>query len=184
MAEIPRIDIKKAQLLVVDIQQKLLPLITDHESVTAQCVKIIRAAHVLEIPITLTEQYPQGLGHTHPAVLEAAAGAPLLEKMTFSVWREPNCRNQVLELARPHVIVIGIESHVCVQQTALDLLEAQHLPIIPADAVGSRRAFDRDIALERMRAAGLGVTTVESAIFEMLDRSGTELFERILPIVK
>ena len=184
MAEIPRLDIRRAQLLVVDIQQKLLPQIADQVAVTAQCIKMIRAAQVLEIPLTLTQQYPQGLGETAPEIFEAAAGAPLLDKMTFSVWRESICHDRILELARPQVIVIGIESHVCVQQTAFDLLEAQHLPIILADAVGSRRIFDRDIALQRMRAAGIGITTVESAIFEMLERAGTDLFKSILTIVK
>ncbi|MBU0616832.1 MAG: isochorismatase family protein [Planctomycetes bacterium] len=184
MPRVARIDAKKAQLLVVDVQEKLLPHIADHESVTSQSVRIIRAARELELPITLTEQYPNGLGHTAPAVTDAAEGANPLEKMAFSVWQDVACRERLLRPRRPQVLLVGIEAHVCVQRTALDLLEAELTPFVLADAVGSRRHFDRDVALDRLRAAGVGVTTVESAIFEMLDRAGTELFKRILPIVR
>jgi nicotinamidase-related amidase len=114
----------------------------------------------------------------------AAEGASRLEKLAFSLWQDEPIREHLLSLARPHILLVGIETHVCVQQTAFDLLETQMTPLVLADAVGSRRPLDRDIALERMRSAGIGVTTVESAIFEMLDQAGTELFKRILPIVR
>ena len=180
----PRIDVRKAQLLVVDIQQKLLPHIDRHELVVSQTVRMIRAALLLELPITLTEQYPAGLGRTHPDVRVAADNALLLEKMTFSVLRDEEARAHLTGLGRPHVLLAGIETHVCVQQTALDLLDSQMTPFLLADAIGSRRALDRDTALERMRAGGLGVTTVEAAIFEMIERADTELFKRLLPIVR
>jgi nicotinamidase-related amidase len=184
MPRVPRISAEKAQLLVVDVQDKLLPLIANHQTIVSQSVRIIRAARELELPVTLTEQYPDGLGRTAAAVTEAVEGASPLEKVTFSVWHDAACRDRLLELTRPQVLLVGIEAHVCVQQTAFDLLEAELVPLVLADAVGSRRPIDCDVALRRLRAAGICVTTVESAIFEMLDRAGTELFKRILPIVR
>lgn len=179
-----RLERDQTQLLVIDLQQKLLPVIGGHEQVTSQTIRIIRAARELNLPVLLTEQYPQGLGRTPPTVLEAASDAPLLEKMAFSVWREKGCREHLMKIGRSRILLVGIEAHVCVQQSALDLLEAGFLPFVLADGVGSRRSEDRECALTRLRAAGVVVTTVEAAIFEMLDRSGTELFKRILPIVR
>lgn len=184
MPQVPRLDARKAQLLVVDLQDKLLPYIADHHAVISQSVRMIQAAHLLELPITLTEQYPDGLGHTNSAVSDALDRAQPLEKMTFSAWQDAACREHLLQLSRPQVLLLGIEAHVCVQQTAFDLRQADLLPFVLADAVGSRRPVDRDVALDRLRAADVGVTTVESAIFEMLDQAGTDLFKRILPIVR
>lgn len=184
MAELERLEAKKAQLLVVDLQEKLLPHIADHESIVSQSVRISRAACQLQLPVTVTEQYPEGLGRTPSAVLVAAGGANRIEKTTFSVWHDEAARERLLALSRPQVIMVGIEAHVCVQKTAFDLLEAQMVPFVLADAIGSRRPCDCQTALDRMRAAGVIVTTIESAIFEMLDRAGTDLFKRILPIVR
>jgi nicotinamidase-related amidase len=184
MAEASRLKAEEAQLLVVDLQEKLLPHITDHESIIAQSVRMIRAAREFGLPLTLTEQYPAGLGHTWPTVTDAVDRAGPLQKVTFSVWQDLACRERLRGLARPQVLLAGIEAHVCVQQTALDLLETGLLPFVLADAVGSRRPVDRDVALDRLRAAGVGVTTVESAIFELLGRAGTDLFKRLLPIVR
>lgn len=182
--QLPRLDRARAQLLVVDIQERLLPHITDHENLVAQSATMIRAAAALEVPVTISEQYRRGLGATTPAVEEAAGDAPHIEKMTFSCCQDQACRARLADLLRPQVLLIGIETHVCVQQTALDLLSMQMQPIVLADAVGSRRPLDYNIALERMRSAGAIITTVESAIFQMVRESGTELFKRILPLVK
>jgi nicotinamidase-related amidase len=179
-----RLAIDRAQLLIVDIQEKLLPHIHDYQNMLAQAEKMIRAAVALEIPVTISEQYPRGLGPTHPTLVAAATGAPRTEKMTFSYCAEPACAKRISSLLRPDVLLVGMEAHVCVQQTALDLLEMQMQPYVLADAVGARRPRDYDIALERMRHAGAIVTTVESAIFQLVHASGTDLFKRILPIVK
>lgn len=186
MAEtfIPRLDCERAQLVVVDIQVRLLPSIADHDSVVAQAERMIRAASVLGLPITVSEQYPRGLGATVPIISEAAQGAVRAEKMTFSFCADEACRARVTEVTRPQVLLVGIETHVCVQQTALDLLRLGMQPVVLADAVGSRRPFDCQIALDRMRAAGVIVTTVESAIFELVHEAGTERFKRILPLVR
>ncbi|NLG44427.1 MAG: isochorismatase family protein [Phycisphaerae bacterium] len=177
----------QAQLVVVDVQEKMLAHIHAREDVLAQIVRMMRAAHELELPLTISEQYVRGLGPTVPQVL-SAAGEPArftkLEKMAFSLMRDEPLREHIVGLRRPQVVLVGIESHVCVQQTAFDLLRLGLEPCVLADAVGSRRTSDRDVALDRMRAAGIAVSTVEAAIFEMLELSGTDLFKRLLPIVR
>jgi nicotinamidase-related amidase len=179
-----RLNCEQAQLLVIDIQERLLPSIAEHAAVLASAERMIRAAVVLELPITVSEQYPRGLGATAPGILTAATGATRLEKMTFSFCADAACRQHVLAVSRPQVLIVGIEAHVCVYQTALDLLEMEMRPFVLADAVGSRRPFDCAIALDGLRAAGVGVTTTESAIFQLVHESGTDRFKRILPIVR
>lgn len=183
-AQLNRLDASRSQLLVIDVQERLLPHIFEHDAMVAQLARMARAARVLGLPCTLSEQYVKGLGSTAGALLELLAGVPRREKLTFSAWRDEALRGLLTSNARPQVLLAGIEAHVCVQQTALDLLEAGLTPFVLADAVSSRRERDRDVALERMRAAGAVVTTVESAIFETLDACGTERFRQILAIVK
>jgi isochorismate hydrolase len=183
-AHIERLECEHAQLLVVDFQEKLLPSIADHAVVVAQAERMIRAAAVLELPITISEQYPRGLGPTVPAILAAANGAVRLQKMTFSFCGDAACRKRLAAVLRPQVLIVGIEAHVCVFQTALDLLAMQMRPVVLADAVGSRRATDYGVALDALRASGVTVVTVESAIFQLLREAGTDLFKRMLPIVR
>ncbi|RMF85422.1 MAG: hydrolase [Planctomycetota bacterium] len=184
MNPLVRLDREQAQLVVVDVQDRLLPLIHEHEQVVAQCARMIRAARVLEIPMLVSEQYPAGLGHTTSALLDVADGASRAEKSAFSVCRDEATFAPIKRAARPQVLLVGIEAHVCVLQSALDLLASGRQPFVLADAVSSRRPLDRETAFDRMRAAGVVVTTVESAIFELLEFSGTPEFKQILPIVK
>ena len=179
-----RLDRTTAQVLVIDVQERLLPQIHEQASVVERCVRLLRGAAVLELPITLSEQYPEGLGTTAGPIREAVGRPPDVVKSTFSVCGDEGGLSRLKAVGRPQVLLVGIETHVCVQQTALDLLVAGLLPVVLADAVGSRRPFDRDIALERMRAAGAIVTTVEAALFEMSVRCDTPAFKQILKIVK
>lgn len=178
-----QVTIDQAVLLVVDLQEKLLPAMDGGEGCLAAGIKMIRAARVLEVPVLLTEQYPAGLGPTCAAVREAVGETPAIEKLRFSACVEP-VMEQLTTLGRRQVLVVGIEAHVCVQQTVLDLLRARYSVWACADAVSSRRPFDRDIALERLRQAGAIVTTTESAIFELLHEAGTPQFKQMLRIVK
>jgi nicotinamidase-related amidase len=179
-----RLDVVHAQLVVVDIQEALIPHVRGHADLIDRTLRMLRAARVVDIPITITEQYRKGLGPTTPAILQAADGIEPMHKMTFSVCGDPSAREHLIGNMRPAVLLAGIETHVCVQQTALDLLSLQMRPFILADAVGSRRRPDHEIALQRMQAAGAIVTTVESAILHLAGKAGTDLFRRVLPLVR
>lgn len=170
-------------LMVVDLQERLLPAIHDHDSVVEASRRMIEAARLMQLPILLTEQYPEGLGATAGPIRGALGDVSAATKTRFSACVEPVV-NALRDLGRPHVIVVGIEAHVCVQQSALDLLRLGYTTYVCADAVGSRRTLDRDTALERMRQAGALITTTESITFELLGEAGTDLFKRVLKIVK
>lgn len=173
-----------AQLLVIDLQQRLLPHIDEQARVVSHSVRMILAARELGLPMTLTEQYVRGLGPTDGAVLGAFGDGPRFEKLAFSSCGDRVVRDRIDALKRPQVLIVGIETHVCVLQSVLDLLEAGLTPVVLADAVGSRRAIDRECALERMRRDGAMVSTVESSIYEFMRVAGTEQFKRMLPILK
>lgn len=183
MNVLERLISERAALLVVDIQEKLLPAIESGEACLAASRKLIGAARVLGIPTLVTEQYPAGLGRTVPAIADALGDFQAFDKMCFTACVE-SVRNRLRELGREQVLVCGIEAHVCVQQTVLDLLREGFSVCLCADAVGSRRALDREIAVQRMRQAGAVVTTAESAIFEMLQEAGTDRFKQVLRIIK
>jgi nicotinamidase-related amidase len=174
----------QAVLLVVDLQEKLLPQIADVDGVLAASAKMIRAAQVLGLPIVATEQYPKGIGSTEAGIRELLADVPVIEKMTFSSCGVEPARTRLSELGRPHVVVVGIEAHVCVQQTVLDLIELAYVPFVLADAVSSRNPDDRDVALLRMRQAGAIVTSTEAIVFELCREAGTLMFKELLPLIK
>ena len=180
------LDVDRAMVLVVDVQASLLPFIRGHEGVVAAGRKLLEGVRVFGVPVLGTEQYPKGIGRTVPAIREGleANRASVLEKMTFSACREPATREALQKIDRPQVIVIGIEAHVCVQQTVLDLRAMDYDVFVCADAVGSRGRLDYKHSLHRMRQAGAFVTTVESALFELCDRCGTDQFKAMLEVVK
>jgi nicotinamidase-related amidase len=175
-----------ATLLVVDIQKRLLPHIARGEEVAAAAIRMIRGAGVLKLPVVTTEQYPKGIGPTVANVQEAFEPGTFraIEKMTFSCCATEPIVTALSQAGRSRIIVVGIEAHVCVMQTVLDLLALGYVPFVCADAIGSRHDIDRDTAIERMRQAGAVITTTESAMFELLHRAGTPEFIKILKIVK
>jgi len=171
-------------LLVVDLQEKLMPAIHEGAGVLNQSRKLIHVARLLKLPVLVTEQYPKGIGPTVPEIRAALGDAPTVEKMTFSGCGAEPFWAQWNSFARRNAIVCGVEAHVCVQQTVLDFLERGQSVFVLADAVGSRRPLDYDLALQRMHDAGAIVTTAESVIFELLGRAGTPEFKEVLKLVK
>jgi nicotinamidase-related amidase len=166
----------RAALIVVDVQEGFRPYAA-FEGVARASAKLLEAARILGIPALVSEQYPKGLGHTAP---EVGVGAePRIEKTVFSAARADGFDLN----GRGQAIVCGIETHVCVSQTVHDLL-AQGVEVhVPADAVGSRHSIDYERGLERMERAGAVVSTVEAALFELLERAATPEFKAVQKLI-
>lgn len=181
---VQRLKLSQTAVLVVDVQERLLPVIHDHQAVLARVLLMLDAAKALDLPVLLTEQYPKGLGPTVPAVAERVTAATCRdEKMLFSACTTA-VRASLEKLGATCVIVVGLEAHVCVLQTCLDLAEAGYTTAVALDAIGSRRDADKSAAILRMTQAGVVPTTVESAILELVGEAGTPRFKSILPLVK
>jgi nicotinamidase-related amidase len=166
-----------ATLLVVDIQEKLVPAVQDASGMVARCRWLIAVAVDLGLPVVFSEQYPQGLGETLPLLSALAPQAAVVEKLHFSCM-EGQCLPDSL-MSRRQVIVCGMETHVCVLQTVMGLLQEGKQVFVVADAVSSRSLPDRDYGLQRMRDAGAVLVTREMVLFECLRVSGTPLFKQM-----
>ena len=171
-------------LLVVDIQQKLAPAIHDSERVVANSVRLLDGARQLGVPAFVSEQYIKGLGPSLEAIRAAAVDARFFEKTHFSCAAEPGVIDLLRAAKRPQIILTGTEAHVCVLQTAFGLLAAGFEVYLVADAASSRTPENRSAAIERMRAAGIGIVTTEMVLFEWLHQAGTDDFRQLLPLIK
>ena len=179
-----RLQLGTTCLLVVDLQEKLVPAMNDSEHLVQQVGRLIDGVSVLEVPILVTEQYRKGLGTTVPELARRLGGAVCnQEKLKFSACIEP-VRQQLTQSGARTVLVCGLEAHVCVLQTCLDLLDNGFVVAVATDAIGSRRRADLDAAVLRMVQAGVLSTTVESALFELVHEADGQLFKAILPIVR
>lgn len=170
----------EATLLVVDIQTGLLPAIADGQRVCEAAAWLLRLAGKLQVPVVVSEHFPEKIGETVPELLEVLPpAAERVRKTAFSAVRDGVLEGTAVGRAE-QVVVAGTEAHVCVLQTVLDLLEADKRVFVVAESVGSRRAEDRLLALERMRQAGAVVVCREMVAFEWLERGGTDLFRDVL----
>jgi hypothetical protein len=170
-------------LLVVDVQDKLFHMVMNPAAVERDILFMLDVAAVLQLPVLATEQYPKGLGGTLPSVAAKLTG-PTPEKLTFSCCGIPEVASFFRRQARPKLIVVGIETHVCVQQTALDLLLDGFTVFLAADAVSCRYRVDHDLALGRMQQAGAVVTSVEALAFELVGAAGTAQFKEVSKLVQ
>lgn len=170
-------------LLVVDVQEKLVPALHETESLVKNCATLAKAASLLDVPVVVTEQYSARLGPTVETVRAELEGAPVFEKMLFSALTD-EVRSHLQSLGRYNVVLCGAETHVCVLQTALDLLEAGYAVFIVRDAVTSRRLSNVQVGLARMEASGAIPASVESTLFEWLKIAGTDDFKKLLPLIK
>lgn len=175
---------EKTALLIIDIQERILPVISNHDRLIEYTLKLIKGFKEMKLPIYITEQYPKGLGPTDRRILDELDSSEAVQKMTFSCSGAEDLFNELKEKKIEQVVVAGVESHVCVQQTVLDLLANNFQVDVAADAVSSRKELDYNIALERMRSNGAEVTTTESILFELLEVCGTPEFKAISKIVK
>lgn len=179
-----RLEVRHVQALCIDIQERLFPHIDQHDELADRCRRLIQGFRVLDVPITVTEQYVKGLGPTISVIQEALGEYQAHEKMSFSCCGVHAVEAAILGAGRNQVVLFGIETHVCVLQTALDLLSQGRTVIVVEDAVSSRSANDKRVAIERMRHHGAIITTVESVLFELLGTSGTDTFKAISALVK
>jgi nicotinamidase-related amidase len=174
-------------LIVVDVQEALAAAMKEKiaEKIIGRIVVLIEAAKILNLSTVVTEQYPRGLGQTIPAVREALGDRYLpLEKLSFSIQGEGHIADAIKKTGARHLILVGMETHVCVLQSGLDLRDAGYLPLIPVDAVCSRTELDWETGIEFMRDAGLGIGTVEQFLFQMLERAGSDQFKGISKLLR
>jgi len=171
-------------LLVIDIQEKILPVINDSERIISNTLKLINGFKIMNVPVFLTEQYPQGLGRTDSRILSALPDINPIEKKTFSCYGAKEFVDKLKENNITRVALCGIESHVCVIQTALDLIANDFQVFIAADAVSSRKLFDFEMSLRRMGANGAEISLTESILFEMMNQCGTDEFRAVSKLVK
>ena len=173
-----------AALLLIDVQEKILNVMLNKEKLIDNSIKLIKGFKILNVPIFYTEQYPKGLGPTSNLLLKELEGLSPIQKMSFSCLGAGNLFQRLVDNNIKQVVVAGIESHVCIQQTVFDLLANDFQVDICSDAVSSRKENDLNTALERMRNNNAEITTVESVLFELLQDSGTEEFKKISAIIK
>lgn len=181
---IPRFDLKSTGLLIVDLQPRLLAVIDESERVVAQSEKLIRGAVALGLPVFVTEQYPEKLGETIPAIASVLpTDTERQAKLKFSACTA-EVRQAVANSGLRRIILAGIEAHVCILQTALDFAEAGYLVGVVEDAVGSRRMTDRATALSRLQQAGIIPLSTEMILLEMVGEAGSDRFKSILPFIR
>ena len=178
----------KSQLLIVDVQPKLLGAISGKDRLVERCFRLISAAKTLGVPITISEQYPQGLGPTVEPLHHALGNAgAIMEKVEFSCLKNEALRERLHDLrrqGRSQVVVGGIEAHICVAQTAIELEEQGFEAFVVADATGSRAKESRKLAIARLLKSGVDVVDSEAVLFEWLDKSGTPEFKELQALVK
>jgi nicotinamidase-related amidase len=173
-----------AVLLVIDTQEPFLRAIFERERVIANSIKLIKAACILGIPVITTLQYRERMGDVVAEIAEVLPNNERFDKMTFSCCGSDAFVSKLRSLGRRTVIICGIETHVCINQTTLDLVDDGYSVQIAADAVSSRRQYDWQIGLEKLRQAGAVITTAEAAVLELLRDASAPEFKAILELVK
>lgn len=170
---------EKSCLLVVDIQEKLMPFIDEQASVVQNSAWLIRLAQRLKVPVLVSEQYPKGLGPTIPELKKLMDTQEIVSKVHFSCGADTGCVDKIKQLKRSQIVIVGIEAHVCVLQTAIDLVIQGYEVFVVVDAVSSRSKRDMKYGLKRMAKAGVELVTKEMVLFEWLHLAGTPEFKEI-----
>ena len=178
-----RLTPQNSALVAIDVQEKLMNVMPRRAETLASILKLIGAAQILKLPTLVTAQYIRGLGPVCAEIAEAMPGITPIEKTAFSCCGSEEFLRAAKDLRRQRIILCGIEAHVCVQQTTIDLMK-DYFVYVAADAICSRHEVDYTVAVERMRDCGAVITTVESAVFELLRESSTDQFKQILPLFK
>jgi nicotinamidase-related amidase len=187
-AELARrpLEAEQCALIVVDMQEKLLPPIWEKERLVRNVQLLIRMAGILKIPALVTTQYAKGLGNTVPDIASLLPGSPPIDKLMFSCFGSDVFCSLLKRLPGPRttVLLCGMETHICVMQTAMGALREGYLVHVASDAVSSRAELNWRVGLDRMRAAGAIVSSTEMMIYELLRSSGAPAFRELLPYLK
>jgi nicotinamidase-related amidase len=179
-----KLDRSRAAVVIVDVQEAFRPAVLDFESVAHNTAVVVQSANILDLPVLVTEQYPKGLGRTVPEVAEHLGDVEPIEKVAFSALAVPGFSGALQASGRDQVLLCGIESHVCVNQTAEDLLADDHEVHVAGDAVTSRTRENHELGLHKMERSGAVLTSVETALFELLREAGTPEFKQIQTLIK
>lgn len=175
---------ENATILLIDVQEKLIPAISDSEALVSSTAKLLAGAKVLGLPVIWCEQNPTRIGPTMPELTEHLEGFSPISKLCFSALKSEEVKAQLQATGRNQVIVTGIEAHICVSQTVQELLQEGYEVHVAADCISSRTAQNREIGLTKMLNAGAEITSVEAALFEMLGQAQGDKFKQILKIIK
>lgn len=178
------LELEQCGLLVVDVQGKLARQVQDSAHIIGNIGRLIRGFQALGLPIICLEQYPDGLGATVPELAELLGGAPVIAKTSFGGCGSPAFLSAAAATGRRQWLVCGIETHICVYQTARGMRAEGFEVEVIADAVSSRRASDRDMALQRLQANGINLSSVEMSLYELVRDSKSPAFKQLLPIIK
>lgn len=178
------IRIENTALVVVDVQGKLAQSMDDRATLFGNLQRMVKGAQALEIPVILAEQTPEKLGSTIAEVAELLPGIEPVSKTSFSCMASPRFVENLSSLNRNQVLVVGMEAHVCVYQTAIDLLQHGYEVEVVEDAIGSRAASNKRLAVRKMLARGVGLTSVEMALFELMGNSEHPAFRKIQAIIR
>lgn len=175
-----RIKKEESIALVVDYQERLMPVIHEKEKVVNNTSILLSGLRELEVPLVVTQQYTAGLGGTIKEITEAIGSDAYVEKISFSSYED----TKEALAGKKYVIVCGVEAHICVLQTVIDLKQAGYIPVLVADCVSSREQYNKEIALIRAKEEGAVITSYESILFELLQRAGTPASKKIQRLVK
>jgi nicotinamidase-related amidase len=175
---------KDSALVVIDMQERLVPAMQAPARTIRNTRLLLHAARKTSVPALLTEQYPQGLGHTVPEIRSAAGDSVILPKIHFSCMEEESFGNAFRALGRRQAVLTGMEAHICVVQTAASLVEEGFEVFVVSDATASRTIESEQACLARLSAVGIGIVTTEMVVFEWLGQAGTDAFKEILPLIK
>jgi nicotinamidase-related amidase len=170
--------------LVIDIQERLVPVMEENEQLVENCSKLIQGLQILGLPLLVTQQYSKGLGETIEEIKSVINDFQYIEKKDFSCCDEPVFSEKLALAGAKNVIICGIEAHVCVLQTAIDLKAAGYVPVVVMDCVASRSFDNVDLAMERFRYEGILMTSCESVLFELTRSAGALGFKEISKLVK
>ncbi len=170
--------------IIVDIQEKLMPSIYEHGKLTKNVEILIQGLKLFDIPFLACEQYPKGLGTTIDEVKSKLTTQNFIQKTKFSCFANETSKQQIVSLGKKNVIVFGIEAHICVLQTCLDLLENGFCVFVVVDCCGSRKNLDKNIAMQRLSQAGAILTSYESLLFEICKSSKHEKFKELSKLIK